>query len=78
VATLVERVSRFVVLVPPSGRGALTVGDAVIAAAGTLSPQIARPLTWDCGSEMAGHAKVTKSGLPVHFARPFSPWRRQQ
>ncbi|MBM0226697.1 IS30 family transposase [Micromonospora sp. ATA51] len=76
VATLVERTSRFVVLVPLSGRDALTVGNAVIAAAGTLPPQIARSLTWDCGSEMAGHARVTAAGLPVYFARPHSPWQR--
>jgi transposase, IS30 family len=76
VATLVERVSRFVVLVPLTGRDALTVGDAVIAAAGTLPPQIAKTLTWDCGSEMAGHARVTAAGLPVYFARPHSPWQR--
>jgi transposase, IS30 family len=42
VATLVERVSRFVVLVPLTGRDALTVGDAVIAVTGALPPQIAR------------------------------------
>lgn len=76
VATLVERVSRFVVLVPLTGRDALTVGDAVIAAAGTLPPQITKTLTWDCGSEMAGHAKITAAGLPVYFARPHSPWQR--
>jgi IS30 family transposase len=76
VATLVERTSRFVVLVPLSGRDALTVGDAVIAAAGTLPPQIARSLTWDCGAEMAGHARITAAGLPVYFARPHSPWQR--
>ena len=76
VATLVERTSRFVVLVPLSGRDALTVGDAVIAAAGLLPPQIVRSLTWDCGSEMAGHARVTAAGLPVYFARPHSPWQR--
>jgi IS30 family transposase len=76
VATLVERVSRLVVLVPLSGRDALTVGDAVIAAAGQLPPQIAKSLTWDCGSEMAGHSRVTAAGLPVFFARPHSPWQR--
>jgi transposase, IS30 family len=76
VATLVERTSRMLVLVPLSGRDALTVGDAVIAAAGTLPPQIARSLTWDCGSEMAGHARITAAGLPVYFARPLSPWQR--
>ena len=36
VATRVERVSRFLILVPLTGRGALTVGDAVIAATGGL------------------------------------------
>jgi len=76
VATLVERTSRMLVLVPLSGRDALTVGDAVIAVAGTLPPQIARSLTWDCGSEMAGHARITAAGLPVYFARPHSPWQR--
>jgi len=76
VATLVERTSRFVVLVPLAGRDALTVGDAVIAAAGTLPPQIAKSLTWDCGAEMAGHARITAAGLPVYFARPHSPWQR--
>jgi IS30 family transposase len=76
VATLVERTSRMLVLVPLSGRDALTVGDAVIAVAGTLPPQIAKSLTWDCGSEMAGHARITAAGLPVYFARPHSPWQR--
>src|SRR3954465_7003947 len=73
VATLVERVSRFVVLLPLSGRDALRVGDAGIAAAGTLPPQIARSLTWDCGAEMAGHARVTAAGLPVYFAARTHP-----
>jgi transposase, IS30 family len=76
VATLVERTSRMLVLVPLSGRDALTVGAAVIAAAGTLPPRIARSLTWDCGAEMAGHARITVAGLPVYFARPHSPWQR--
>jgi IS30 family transposase len=76
VGTLVERTSRMLVLVPLAGRDALTVGDAVIAVVGTLPPQIARSLTWDCGSEMAGHARVTAAGLPVYFARPHSPWQR--
>jgi IS30 family transposase len=76
VATLVERTSRMLVLVPLSGRDALTVGDAVIAAAGNLPAQITRSLTWDCGSEMAGHARITAAGLPVYFARPHSPWQR--
>jgi IS30 family transposase len=70
VATLVERVSRFVVLVPLSGRDALTVGIAVIAAARTQPPQIAKSLTRHCGSEMAGHAKIIAAGVAGVFRPP--------
>jgi IS30 family transposase len=76
VATLVERTSRFLILVPLTGRDALTVGDAVIAATHGLPDQIRRSLTWDCGSEMARHATITATGLPVYFAHPHSPWER--
>ena len=76
VATLVERVSRFLILVPLSGRDSLTVGEAVIAATGGLPAPIRRSLTWDCGAEMARHATITATGLPVFFAHPHSPWER--
>jgi IS30 family transposase len=76
VATLVERMSRFLILVPLTGRDSLTVGDAVIAATHGLPPQIRRSLTWDCGSEMARHSTITATGLPVFFAHPHSPWER--
>jgi IS30 family transposase len=76
VATLVERSSRFLILVPLTGRDSLTVTDAVIAATDGLPPQIRRSLTWDCGAEMARHARVTPTGLPVFFAHPHSPWQR--
>jgi IS30 family transposase len=58
VATLVERTSRFLVLVPLRGRDSLTVTDAVIAAVGGLPASIKRSPTWDCGSEMALHEQV--------------------
>lgn len=76
VATLVERTSRFLVLVPLSGRDSLTVRDAIIAAVGPLPGSIKRSLTWDCGAEMALHKDVTATGLPVFFAHPHSPWER--
>ena len=76
VATLVERTSRFLILVPLTGRDSLQVGDAVIAATHGLPPQIRRSLTWDCGAEMARHASITATGLPVFFAHPHSPWER--
>ena len=76
VATLVERTSRFLVLAPLRGRDSLTVSQAVIAAVGALPAGIRRSLTWDCGSEMALHAGVSATGLPVYFAHPHSPWER--
>jgi IS30 family transposase len=76
VATLVERTSRFLVLVPLAGRDALTVGDAVIAATAPLPEHLRRSLTWDCGAEMAAHTTVTKGSMPVYFAHPHSPWER--
>ncbi len=76
VATLVERTSRFLLLVPLTGRDSPTVGDAVIAATGGLPAAIRRSLTWDCGTEMARHATITATGLPVFFAHPHSPWER--
>jgi transposase, IS30 family len=76
VATLVERTSRFLVLAPLSGRDALTVGDAVIAATAPLPEHLRRSLTWDCGTEMAAHTTVTAASMPVYFAHPHSPWER--
>jgi len=76
VATLVERASRFLVLVPLTGRDSLTVTQAIIAAVGPLPASVKRSLTWDCGSEMALHKDVTATGLPVFFAHPHSPWER--
>ena len=76
VATLVEGTSRFLILAPLTGRDSLTVGQAVIAATGGLPASIRRSLTWDCGTEMARHASITATGLPVYFAHPHSPWER--
>jgi transposase, IS30 family len=73
VATLVERTSRFLVLAPLTGRDALTVGDAVIAATGGLPDHLRRSLTWDCGAEMAAHTTVTAGCMPVYFAHPPTP-----
>jgi transposase, IS30 family len=70
VATLVERTSRFLVLVPLTGRDSLTVSEAIISTVGTLPASIKRSLTWDCGSEMALHKDITATGLPVYFAHP--------
>ena len=76
VATLVERTSRFLILVPLIGRDSLTVSQAIISAVGPLPATIKRSLTWDCGAEMALHKDITATGLPVYFAHPHSPWER--
>ena len=76
VVTLVERTSRFLILCPLTGRDSPTVTQAVIAAVDGLPATIRRSLTWDCGSELALHADVTATGLPVYFAHPHSPWER--
>src|SRR4029079_3760513 len=69
VATLVERSSRFVMLVGlPTSHTADVVADALAAKIAELPAQLRRSLTWDQGKEMAAHSKFTvASGVPVFF-----------
>jgi transposase, IS30 family len=78
VGTLVERTTRFVLLLHlPAGHGAVQVQDAMRTAIGTLPAALARSVTWDQGSEMSGHAAFTiATGIPVYFCDPHSPWQR--
>jgi IS30 family transposase len=78
VATLVERHSRFVMLVGlPTSHTAEVVADALAAKIGELPAQLRRSLTWDQGKEMAQHSRFTiASGVPVFFCDPRSPWQR--
>jgi IS30 family transposase len=74
-ATLVERKTRFVAL--PNGHAADVVADALAAKIVELPDQLRRSLTWDQGKEMAGHAQFSvKTGVPVYFCDPRSPWQR--
>jgi IS30 family transposase len=78
VATLVERSSRFVMLVGlPTSHTADVVADALAGKIGELPAQLRRSLTWDQGKEMASHSQFTvASGVPVFFCDPRSPWQR--
>ena len=78
IATLVERKSRFVMLVAvPGGHTADVVADALAGAITALPAQLRRSITWDQGKEMAGHARFSvAAGVPVYFCDPRSPWQR--
>ena len=78
VATLVERATRYLMLVgQPDGHRAELVADALAAAITTLPRQLTRSLTWDQGHEMAEHPRFTvATGVAVYFCDPKSPWQR--
>ena len=78
IGTLVERTTGFVLLLHlPEDHTAATVADAMSVAIGRLPEQLRRSLTWDQGSEMALHTKITtETGLPIYFCDPHSPWQR--
>jgi IS30 family transposase len=78
IGTLVERSTRFVLLIAlPHGRTAEVVADAIADKVATLPAALRRSLTWDQGSEMADHAAFTiKTGIDVYFCDPHSPWQR--
>jgi len=77
IATLVERQSRFTMLIALPSRATDDVVPAVARHVQTLPDQLRKTLTWDRGNEMAKHAQFTiDTGVQVYFCDPRSPWQR--
>jgi IS30 family transposase len=76
-ATLVERQSRYVMLVKVAGHDTETVINALIKHAHKLPRELYQSLTWDRGHEMADHSRFTlATDIQVYFCDPRSPWQR--
>jgi IS30 family transposase len=78
IGTLVERATRFTLLLHlPDGHGADAVEAAIAAAMSQLPATLRKTLTWDQGHEMANHVRIaTATDLAVYFCDPHSPWQR--
>ena len=77
VATLVERSSRYVMLVKVASKDTETVINALIKQAGKLPRELYRSLTWDRGKELTDHKRFTlATNVQVYFCDPKSPWQR--
>ena len=77
IATLVERHSRYVLLVKVKNKDTNSVVSALIKQTANLPRELYKSLTWDRGKEMADHKRLTlESKLEIYFCDPKSPWQR--
>jgi IS30 family transposase len=78
IGTLVERTTRFVMLLHlPDGHTAEAVQNAIVAKMSELPEHLRRSLTWDQGKEMANHLAIAAAtDLDIYFCDPHSPWQR--
>jgi transposase, IS30 family len=78
VGTLVERATRFTILLHLPGRhDAESVAEAMIREMGKLPEHLRRSITWDRGTELADYAEIQMAlKAPVFFCDPHSPWQR--
>jgi IS30 family transposase len=77
IATLVERHTRYVMLVKVAGKDTETVINALIKNARKLPQELYQSLTWDRGKEMADHKRFTlATDIQVYFCDPQNPWQR--
>lgn len=77
IATLVERHSRYAMLVKVGSQDSETVINALVKNARKLPQELYKSLTWDRGKEMAGHTRFTlATDIKVYFCDPQTPWQR--
>jgi len=77
IATLVERQSRYLMLVKLTAKDTETVTNALIKNARKLPQELYKSLTWDRGKEMAAHKRFTlATDIQVYFCDPHHPWQR--
>ncbi|OUS31939.1 IS30 family transposase [Gammaproteobacteria bacterium 45_16_T64] len=77
IATLVERHSRYLMLLKIADSKTATVIAALIRHANKLPDELYKSLTWDRGPELAAHKTITmETNIDVYFCDPGSPWQR--
>jgi IS30 family transposase len=78
IGTLVERTTRFVMLLHlPNGHSAAEVNAAMAAKIAELPAALVRSITWDQGTELARHRQFSiDTGVDIYFCDPHSPWQR--
>jgi len=77
IGSLVERKTRYTLLIPLINRKALTVRDAFIYAFLSMPELYRKTMTYDNGTEMSEHKELSKqAGISIYFAHPYSAWER--
>lgn len=77
IATLVERQTRYVMIIRIASKDSETVANALSKHASKLPHELYKSLTWDRGTEMAGHKHFTVAAdIQVYFCDPEHPWQR--